>query len=62
MTTEEATHTQTDSWEYKVWSEGIRARLNDDRFEVELNELGAQGWELCGRNGDSHIFKRPTSG
>ncbi|MGH2841565.1 MAG: DUF4177 domain-containing protein [Solirubrobacteraceae bacterium] len=46
-------------WEYKVWSEGVRARLNDRRLEAELNELGAEGWELVQSHGDERIFKRP---
>lgn len=46
-------------WEYKIWSEGVRARFSDDRLERELNELGTEGWELCGTSGDARIFKRP---
>lgn len=57
MPTTEITQTR---WEYKVWSEGIRARLDDKRLERELNELGAAGWELCATSGDARIFKRPA--
>lgn len=45
-------------WEYKIWSESVRARLSDDRLARELNELGAEGWELCGTSGDARVFKR----
>ena len=39
-------------WEYKVitWVGG--------NSEVLLNEMGAQGWDLCGIKGDDFIFKR----
>lgn len=47
-------------WEYKIWSEGLRARLDDRRLERELNELGAQGWEVCARSGDNYVLKRPV--
>lgn len=53
----EATITQ---WEYKLWTESLRARLSDERFQREINALGEEGWELCGRQGDTHIFKRPA--
>lgn len=53
--------TSVTRWEYKIWSEGIRARLSDDRLETELNVLGAEGWELCGVASDARIFKRPTN-
>ena len=39
-------------WEYKVitWIGG--------NLEVLLNEMGSQGWDLCGIKGDDFIFKR----
>ena len=41
-------------WEYKVitWVGG--------NSEVLLNEMGAQGWDLCGIKEDDFIFKRNT--
>ena len=41
-------------WEYKVitWVGG--------NSEVLLNEMGAQGWDLCGIKEDDFIFKRST--
>lgn len=48
-------------WQYKVWSEGVRARMDDDRYQRELNELGKDGWELVAFSNARHIFKRPTS-
>lgn len=46
-------------WEYRIWSEGLRARFSEDRLQKELNKLGAEGWELCGTADDARIFKRP---
>ena len=39
-------------WEYKVitWIGG--------NLEVLLNEMGSQGWDLCGIREDDFIFKR----
>ena len=41
-------------WEYKVitWV--------GNNLEVLLNEMGAQGWDLCGIKEDDFIFKRNT--
>lgn len=41
-------------WEYKVitWL--------GNNLEVLLNEMGAQGWDLCGIKEDNFIFKRNT--
>lgn len=56
-----AENTAITRWEYKVWSEGVRARLSVPRFEADLNELGAEGWELVGSYADERIFKRPVT-
>lgn len=53
---------ETTTWEYKVWSSGLRNALNDERFERELNDLGREGWELVDRKGEQAIFKRPRVG
>jgi hypothetical protein len=45
-------------WEYKVWAVGIRASLNDDKLQAELNKMGAEGWELVAFKGEQFIFKR----
>ena len=29
--------------------------------EIELNELGAEGWDMCGMHERSYIFKRPIA-
>ena len=41
-------------WEYKVitWL--------GNNLEVLLNEMGSQGWDLCGIKEDNFIFKRNT--
>ena len=31
-----------------------------DNLEVLLNEMGSQGWDLCGIKEDNFIFKRNT--
>jgi hypothetical protein len=48
-------------WEYKVWSEGLRARMDDTRYERELNRFGAEGWELVAADNARHVFKRPRT-
>jgi hypothetical protein len=40
-------------WEYK--------KVSFSAEEKELNELGAQGWELAAANDYYLIFKRPKS-
>jgi hypothetical protein len=47
-------------WEYKIWAPGVRASLSDERLQADLNELGADGWELAEvvGNGESYVFKR----
>ena len=53
-------------WEYKRVNLDI-ADVPEEKFEIELNRLGASGWELVGslqheRHGYSHevhlVFKR----
>ena len=39
-------------WEYKV------VEINEFNLEQLLNELGQQGWELCGLREDNFVFKR----
>lgn len=54
-----------DKWEYKVIAPratgrplgGSSSLPFHEREEVGLNELGAQGWELCGI-GEHFYFKR----
>lgn len=58
-TAEAAPQAAPTRWEYKVWSEGVRARLDSKRFEMELNKLGAEGWEMFESSGDDRLFKRP---
>jgi hypothetical protein len=41
-------------WEYKV------VKINEFNLEQLLNELGKQGWELCGLREDDFVFKRNT--
>ena len=52
---------QAARWEYKVWSESIRAGFDDKRLERELNALGADGWEVCARSGSNYVLKRPAA-
>lgn len=48
------------TWEYRVWSAGVRASLNDERLQTQLTELGGDGWELVAVDGASYVFKRRT--
>lgn len=41
-----------DRWEY------MKHRLRPDTTCAELNDLGANGWRLCGIIGDQGIFTR----
>jgi hypothetical protein len=47
------------TWEYRLWSPGMRAALSDDRLQTQLSELGAEGWELVAIEGQQYFFKRP---
>lgn len=47
------------TWEYRLWSPGVRASLNDERLQAQLSELGAEGWELVTVDGSNYLFKRP---
>ena len=49
-----ATQIPVTKFEYKIMS---RKQLGDEA-ESKLNELGAEGWELCGKLGKKMIFKR----
>jgi hypothetical protein len=44
-------------WEYLV-EEG-QLNLTDAELVAELNEAGADGWELIGIMGYQRVFKRP---
>jgi hypothetical protein len=47
-------------WEYRLWSPGVRAALNDTKLQAQLTELGREGWELVAVDGSQYVFKRPV--
>lgn len=52
-------------WEYRIVPLSATAAIQDGSFEQELNDLGAQGWELqtviVTQNGGYYILKKPRS-
>jgi Domain of unknown function (DUF4177) len=46
-------------WEYKLVS---AVQFSPRRLETQLNELGAQGWELVMHYGKWYVFRRPKQG
>jgi hypothetical protein len=54
----------TIKWEYYAVSlpTGVsNTRINNERVEAKLNELGQAGWELVGFEERSCILKRPVN-
>lgn len=46
-------------WEYRNWVVGLKARLSTERELKELNQLGAEGWEVINSGSDGYLMKRP---
>ncbi|MCP4257497.1 MAG: DUF4177 domain-containing protein [Planctomycetes bacterium] len=67
LTTMLATAQETGSniqWEYHAayLPSGVsNTRINNERVEAKLNELGQAGWELVGWEERDCIFKRPAN-
>jgi hypothetical protein len=44
-------------WEYKVWIN----QNNIGFLRLDLNQFGAEGWELVTKQNDTYYFKRPIA-